>query len=120
MCKIFGHKPTVMRVFESGRYCVKCRRCKEYFLMSDQDKIILPWDCEFSLMYSFEPRKAFKNMCLSWFICHICGYGRPMDKISVHKLKIHGLGTFNLRYCNDNERCKLKALNYKDYNDYRS
>lgn len=120
LCKISGHKPTVIRVFLSGAYCVKCRRCKKYFLMSDSHKIILPWDCDFSTLYDFEPRDAFKNLLPFWCTCNICGYGRPMDKINVNRLKIDECGNFNLRYCNDSSHCKFNALNYKNYDDYQN
>lgn len=56
---------------------------------------------------------------LTW-TCHICKETRPDDKISVvkHPLIIKGrdMGTENIRYCNDNPDCCVKAPNYSHFN----
>jgi hypothetical protein len=49
--------------------------------------------------------------------CHICGKERPDDKISVHTSKFkHGEDgieiTQNVRYCNDNPDCYMKAKDH--------
>lgn len=55
---------------------------------------------------------------LSW-TCHICGRERPDDKISVvsKPIMIEGriIGQQNIRYCNDNEECIQKALDFSHF-----
>ena len=49
---------------------------------------------------------------LTW-TCHVCGQERPDEKISVYSkpLFINGVrcGEENIRYCNDNPECMMKA-----------
>jgi hypothetical protein len=53
-------------------------------------------------------------MLIDKWKCQICGEERPDDKISVHSkpIVINGLvlGQTNVRYCNDRQDCKNKAL----------
>jgi hypothetical protein len=45
--------------------------------------------------------------------CHVCDKEREDDKINVYQLKqdMHpGALTVNVRYCNDNPRCKAGAV----------
>lgn len=53
---------------------------------------------------------------LTW-TCHICGAERPDEKISVHHRPLPGKlgewgGRENIRYCNDDYRCYLGALDF--------
>ena len=57
---------------------------------------------------------------LTWK-CHICGENRSDDKISVRTtpLIISGreMGSQNIRYCNDNEKCIEESKTFKFFKE---
>jgi len=59
---IFGHKLYVKKAFTYSTRCVGCRRCNNFWAMSDEVKAFLPWDGEFAEMYNFSPYSYDKEL----------------------------------------------------------
>ena len=57
---------------------------------------------------------------LDTWTCHICGRERPDSAISVmtYPLREMAGGEYNVRYCNDDERCEGLALIWKHKGEF--
>jgi len=53
ICKIFGHKYRVSKVFSPYERKVTCDRCNQAWGMNDSIRMFIPWDGELESMHSF-------------------------------------------------------------------
>ena len=52
ICKIFGHKYKITKIFTFTQRQVKCTRCNKYWAMHDGLRILCEWDGVFEELYS--------------------------------------------------------------------
>lgn len=55
ICFFLGHNYFLKKRLNFYSRCVGCKRCRNYFAMNDDVRIILPWDIEFSELYKYNP-----------------------------------------------------------------
>lgn len=52
LCFLLGHRYAVVKEFGHGQRMVACKRCRNRWAMHDGVKSFLPWDDEFTQLYS--------------------------------------------------------------------